>query len=118
MTVRRQRDVTEHCPRAVGGRGDDPPGGHDVVVAKYDPLLEHLCRADDGPIEMTFAEIYRLVGGLPASAARWPAWWANESARSRHVQARAWLGAGRGGRVRRSRARRVRFSAAGWRRDS
>lgn len=69
--------------------------GHDVMVAKYDPLLEHLCRADDGPIEMTFEEIDRLVGGLPASAARWPAWWANETAGSRHVQAQAWLGSGR-----------------------
>ena len=85
------------------------------VVAKYNPLFEHLCRADDGPVEMAFEEIDRLVGGLPASAARWPAWWANEAAGSRHVQARAWLEAGREvesvDRVR----QRVRFSPAGWR---
>ena len=87
-------------------------------MAKYDPLLEHLCRSDDGPVEMTFDEIDRLVGGLPASAAKWPAWWANEPDGSRHVQARAWIDSGREvetvDRVR----KRVRFSAARWRRGS
>ncbi len=34
-------------------------------MGKYNRLLEHLCRADDGPIEMTFEEIDGLVGGLP-----------------------------------------------------
>jgi hypothetical protein len=32
--------------------------------AKYDPLFEYLCRADEGPVEMSFDEIGRLVGGL------------------------------------------------------
>ena len=87
-------------------------------MAKYDPLLEYLCRADDGPIEMTFDEIGRLVGGLPASAAMWPAWWANEAAGSRHVQAHAWLGAGREVEAVDRVGKRVRFSAAEWRRGS
>jgi hypothetical protein len=88
------------------------------AVAKYDPLLEHLCRADDGPLEMTFQEIDRLVGGLPASAATWPAWWANETAGSRHVQARAWLDSGREVESVDRTGERVRFSAARWRRGS
>jgi hypothetical protein len=41
---------------------------------------------------MTFEEIDRLVGGLPPSAGRWSAWWANSRS---HVQAVAWLDAGR-----------------------
>lgn len=35
-----------------------------VDVAKYDPLFDHLCRAGDGPVEMTFADVERLVGRL------------------------------------------------------
>ena len=89
-------------------------------MAKYDPLLEHLCRTRDGPVEMTFDEIDRLVGGLPASAATRPAWWANEAlpGSSRHVQARAWLDAGREVEHVDRAARRVRFSAARWRRGA
>jgi hypothetical protein len=87
-------------------------------VAKYDPLLEHLCQAEGGPIEMTFDEVGRLVGGLPASAERWPAWWANETEGSRHVQARAWLNSGREVESVDRAAKRVRFSAAQWRRGS
>ncbi|MGI8809411.1 MAG: DUF7662 domain-containing protein [Acidimicrobiales bacterium] len=98
--------------------GSQPSKRHHVVVAKYDPLLEHLCRADDGPLEMTFEEIGRLVGGLPASAATWPAWWANETAGSRHVQARAWLDSGRVIESVDRAGKRVRFSAAEWRRGS
>ncbi len=67
---------------------------------------------------MSFDEIDILVGGLPASAERWPAWWANETAGSRHVQARAWLDAGREVEHADRAARRVRFSAARWRRGA
>ncbi len=45
-----------------------------VVMAKYDPLFDYLCRADDGPLEMTFDDIERLVGPLPMSASTHPAW--------------------------------------------
>ncbi len=83
-------------------------------MGKYDALFEHLCRAGDGPVEMTFEEISQLVGGLPASAQRWPAWWGNEAAGGRHVQARAWLEAGREVEQVDRQARRVRFSAAHW----
>ena len=43
---------------------------------------------------MTFAEVSQVVGGLPPSAYRYPAWWANDR-RGRHVQAIAWLEPGR-----------------------
>lgn len=42
---------------------------------------------------MSFDEIADLVGGLPNSAYRYRAWWANEHD-GRHVQAKAWRGAG------------------------
>jgi hypothetical protein len=92
--------------------------GHAVAMGKYDPLFEHLCRASDEPVEMTFDEIAALVDGLPPTATRSPAWWGNDAAGPRHVQARAWLNAGREvERVDRA-AGRVRFSAPSWRRGS
>lgn len=87
-------------------------------MAKYDPLFEHLCRAGDGPVEMTFDEIGSLVGGLPASASRHLVWWQNEADNSRHVHARAWLNAGRTVERVELGARRVRFSRARWNRGS
>jgi hypothetical protein len=80
-------------------------------MAKYDPLFEHLSRAGDGPVEMTFDEVERLVGPLPASASRYAAWWANEAEGGRHVQARAWLDAGREVHSVDQSIKRVRFSA-------
>jgi hypothetical protein len=41
---------------------------------------------------MAFAEISRLVGGLPPSAYQYRAWWANDPT---HVEAHAWLDLGR-----------------------
>lgn len=86
-------------------------------MAKYDPLFEHLCRAGDGPLEMSFEAVGALVGGLPKSAYVHPAWWANE-ADGRHVEAVAWMNAGR--LVERVDLNRqvVRFSAARWNRGS
>lgn len=87
-------------------------------MAKYDPLFEYLCRAADAPVELTFDEVERLVGTLPTSATKSKQWWENESTDGGHVQAKAWLNAGRevervdlSGRV-------VRFSAPRWRRGS
>jgi hypothetical protein len=87
-------------------------------VAKYDPLFEYLCRAGDGPVEMSFDEIGRLVGGLPASAERWQVWWANEAEGRSHVHARAWLNAGREVEEADRARRRVRFSPPRWRRGA
>lgn len=64
-------------------------------MAKYDPLGRFLGRRHGAEIEMSFADIERVIGGmLPNSAAR-PQWWANEiDPESRHVQSRAWRDAG------------------------
>ncbi|MBO9707976.1 MAG: hypothetical protein J7521_07180 [Caulobacter sp.] len=64
-------------------------------MAKYDPLSGYLRRQKTDRLELSFAEIERIVGAmLPKSAAR-PQWWANETDPSgRHVQIRAWREAG------------------------
>ena len=88
-------------------------------MGKYDPLFRHLVAADAStPIEMTFDELERLVGRLPASATRSSAWWNNEGPDSTHVQALSWLNAGREVELVDRGGRRVRFSAARWRRSS
>jgi hypothetical protein len=86
-------------------------------MAKYDPLFEQLCRTGDGPVAMSFAEIDPLVGGLPPSAVRYPAWWGNE-VDAHHVQAKAWIEAGRQVDRVDLNGQRVWFSAASWRRGS
>ena len=64
-------------------------------MAKYDALETYLTRKAGAGIELSFAEIERIIGAmLPNSAAR-PQWWANErDPASRHVQSRAWRNAG------------------------
>jgi hypothetical protein len=87
-------------------------------MGKYDPLFEYLCRANDGRLEMTFSDIEQLVGPLPASASVRAPWWANEAEGGRHVQARAWLNAGREVESVDRATQRVVSSAATWRRGS
>jgi hypothetical protein len=63
------------------------------VTGKYAPLAAHLReRAAQGErqVELGFAAVDRLVGGLPPSARRQRTWWANNS----HGQALAWREAG------------------------
>lgn len=61
-------------------------------MGKYEALRQELARS--GPVvKMSFTEVADLVGGLPPSAFRYPAWWSNEIG-GRHVQAHAWMGAG------------------------
>jgi hypothetical protein len=59
-------------------------------VAKYDPLRDYLDGRADDEVQMTFADIERLVGALPESARTHRAWWANDS----KVEAHAWRAAG------------------------
>lgn len=61
-------------------------------MAKYTPLAEFLEKVDSSErrITLSFAEVDRLVGGLPPTARRLRQWWANDS----KVQARAWRSAG------------------------
>lgn len=62
-------------------------------MSKYAPLRRRL-ESEPGPtLEVTFAEVDAIVGGLPASARRHSAWWSNEE-EGTHVQARAWMHAG------------------------
>ena len=86
-------------------------------MAKYDPLFRYLCTAGDEPIEMTFDEIEQLVGALPAAATARRDWWSNDHT-MRAAQSRAWLDAGRQVDEVDRTQRRVRFSAARWRRSS
>lgn len=86
-------------------------------MSKYAPLFRKLCLTPDEPVEMTFDEIERLVGALPASASAHRAWWSNETG-GPHVQSRVWLDAGREVVSVDRDARRVVFSAARWRRGS
>jgi len=88
------------------------------AMAKYDSLFKFLCEAGDSPVVMTFAEIEQLVGPLPASARRSQAWWSNEGQGTQHVQARAWMNAGRDVESVDRGAELVRFSAASWRRGA
>lgn len=64
-------------------------------MGKYDPLESWLRRKAGTEVELSFADIERIIGAmLPNSAVR-PQWWANEaSPDSRHVQSRAWRNAG------------------------
>jgi len=63
-----------------------------VVEGKYQALTAFLVSRSEQSVELTFAELDRLVG-LPASARKYPAWWANS--RTAQPQARFWLDAGR-----------------------
>ncbi|KAA1426896.1 DUF7662 domain-containing protein [Nocardioides antri] len=62
------------------------------MAGKYERLAAHLATlpADQVSVELTFAEVDRLVGGLPPSARTVRQWWANSS----HGQALAWREAG------------------------
>lgn len=61
---------------------------------KYQDLTSYLLEHADPVIELSFSQLDALVaGGLPPSAKRHPAWWANS--RASHAHAGAWLDAGR-----------------------
>ena len=72
--------------------------------SKYDPLRQFLARCREDSVELKFSQVADLVGGLPRSAYAYRPWWAN----SGHVQARAWLDAGRQASIE-WKARRVTF---------
>ena len=62
-------------------------------MAKYDALERHLSVLVPDEWNASFAEIERILGfGLPASARKFPAWWANQD--GSHSQAQAWRNAG------------------------
>ncbi|HKN98504.1 MAG TPA: hypothetical protein VJX10_15400 [Pseudonocardiaceae bacterium] len=62
-------------------------------MTKYQPLtdwLAALAATDRGTVDMDFADVAELVGGLPPSAFQYREWWAN----SGHSHAAAWRSAG------------------------
>jgi hypothetical protein len=80
-------------PGTEDGRGEAQPG-HAYLVAKYDGLTELLRRQPRKHIMVTFEQVASAVpGGLPPSAYRHRAWWANET-NGPHVHAKAWRRAG------------------------
>lgn len=64
-----------------------------MKTGKYRPLHVLLAGSSSETLTLAFTQIDGLVGGLPPSARRYRAWWANEKG-GRHVQATAWLAAG------------------------
>lgn len=61
-------------------------------VGKYDALVALLARSQS-PVTLTFGELARVVGGLPASARTHRSWWGNTS-NPNQVHAAAWVNAG------------------------
>lgn len=66
-----------------------------AIAGKYRRLYRHLTGLRCKEWSTSFSEIEAIVGfGLPASARRHTAWWANEKGDSRHSQSIAWIAAG------------------------
>lgn len=80
-------------------------------MSKYAPLKRYLTVQRGPRLTMDFEEVAELVGGLPNSAFKYRAWWANQ--RTTVVQSYAWLDAG--WRVERAdlRSKRVTFVVDG-----
>jgi hypothetical protein len=64
-------------------------------MAKYDPITRFLRRNSRPEVEMSFADIERIIGGMLPKSAERPQWWANEAdPSSPHIQISAWRTAG------------------------
>ncbi len=62
-------------------------------MSKYQPLHDHLRSLRTKHWRASFAEIEEVIGKpLPASARKFPAWWANDNSQGR--QSHAWLNSG------------------------
>ena len=62
-------------------------------MSKYLPLATFLRRQKTHPVELTFAEIERIVGRLLPKASKVPSWWQADAA-SRQPQQRVFAEAG------------------------
>lgn len=62
-------------------------------MSRYDALTEYLLASSEPVVRLTFDELDRIVGGLPESAKKYGAWWANN--RTSQAHSRVWLDAGR-----------------------
>ncbi len=67
-------------------------------MSKYDSLHYFLKMQKNNVIILKFTEIEKILGfALPASAFKYPAWWANqkvERTNGNHTNAVAWINAG------------------------
>ncbi len=89
-----QRDAENNVPpNIVPSRQKRPPTNR-AVSGKYAPLYHHLTKMTEFRWPTSFREIETVLGfGLPASARRHQAWWANQSGGG-HTHTRAWQEAG------------------------
>ena len=63
-------------------------------MSKYAQLRDYLANRKTGPWHARFTDVEQILGfPLPASARKYPAWWANQN-RGSHVQCSGWLNAG------------------------
>lgn len=82
--------------RPGAGRGDTAVRRKPMAktVGAYASLADHLGSVSSDVLELSFAEIERIIGRpLPASARRHRAWWANDTTGA-HSHASAWTGRG------------------------
>lgn len=62
-------------------------------MSKYDKLSKYLAAMDKPELQLSFADVEKVLGfSLPRSAYQYPAWWANDE--TGHSHAAAWLSAG------------------------
>ena len=62
------------------------------MTSKYDALAEHLRKLPGPAVEMTFADVEKVVGELPMAARTYRAWWSNNNSFT-HAR-NGWLAAG------------------------
>jgi hypothetical protein len=63
-------------------------------MGRYEPLKQFLDKRSDGIWQANFADVEQILGfGLPSSAYRYPAWWANQRGKG-HSQVSGWRSAG------------------------
>ena len=104
------RTPTKTQRKSGGARGVATTKGS-ARTSKYEPLRAFLAAQAAPVVELTFAEIHEMVGGLPRSAYAHRPWWSNNR---NHSQASAWLDAGRQASIDWS-GRSVRFRRGGGR---
>jgi hypothetical protein len=64
-------------------------------MGKYDPLRDYLRRQRTAEVELSFAEIERLLAAMLPNSASTPQWWSNvKDLHTTHVQRDAWRDAG------------------------
>ncbi len=64
-------------------------------MGRYDPLQRHLSGQHGTEVELSFADLERIIGGALPKAAGRPGFWANDEDAAKHpTHRRAWTAAG------------------------